>query len=78
MSEHPSGGVADPQLRVHGIANLFLASCSVFPSAGSANPTFTLLALTVRLADHLRALLAADASPSYVNTSQDIECPTTA
>lgn len=78
MSERPSGGVADPQLRVHGIANLFLASCSVFPSAGSANPTFTLLALTVRLADHLRALLAADASPLYVNTSQDFECPTTA
>ena len=78
MSEHPSDGVADPQLRVHGVANLFLASCSVFPSAGSANPTFTLLALTVRLADHLRALLAADSSPLHMNTPQDFECPTTA
>ncbi|MEQ1844550.1 MAG: GMC family oxidoreductase [Nitrospira sp.] len=78
MSEHPSEGVADPQLRVHGVANLFLASCSVFPSAGSANPTFTLLALTVRLADHLRALLAADASPLHVNAPQDCECPSTA
>ena len=78
MSEYPSEGVADPQLRVHGVANLFLASCSVFPSAGSANPTFTLLALTVRLADHLRALLAADASPLHVNVPQDCECPSTA
>ncbi|TKB77160.1 MAG: GMC family oxidoreductase [Nitrospira sp.] len=78
MSEHPSEGVADPQLRVHGVANLFLASCSVFPSAGSANPTFTLLALTVRLADHLRALLAADASPLHVNAQEDCECPSTA
>ena len=78
MSEHPSGGVADPQLRVHGVDNLFLASCSVFPSAGSANPTFTLLALTVRLADHLRALLAADAGSLHVNIPEEVECPTTA
>lgn len=78
MSEHPSGGVADPQLRVHGVANLFLASCSVFPSAGSANPTFTLLALTLRLADHLRALLDADSSPLPMNIPQDFECSTTA
>lgn len=79
MSEHPSDGVADAQLRVHGVANLFLASCSVFPSAGSANPTFTLLALTVRLADHLRALLATDAGPLPMNASpEDCECPITA
>lgn len=56
MSDHPSEGVVDPQLRVHGVTNLFLASCSVFPSAGSANPTFTLLALTIRLADHIKEI----------------------
>lgn len=78
MSEHPSGGVADPQLRVHGVGNLFLASCSVFPSAGSANPTFTLLALTMRLADHLRVLLAMDRGPLHANTPQEFERPTTA
>lgn len=79
MSEHPSGGVVDTQLRVHGVANLFLASCSVFPTAGSANPTFTLLALTVRLADHLRTLLAGDARPLPMNApSQDCESPITA
>jgi choline dehydrogenase-like flavoprotein len=77
MSEHSSGGVVDAQLRVHGVANLHIASCSVFPSSGSANPTFTLLALTVRLADHLRALLAADVSPLPMTTPQDLECPIT-
>jgi choline dehydrogenase-like flavoprotein len=61
MSECPEDGVVDHQLRVHGVANLFLASCSVFPSAGSANPTFTLLALTIRLAEYLKALLRGEA-----------------
>lgn len=55
MSVDPDHGVVDSSLRVHGTRNLFVASCSVFPTAGSANPTFTLLALTVRLADHIRA-----------------------
>ena len=45
--------VVDPDLCVHGVENLFIASCSLFPSGGSSNPTFTLMALTLRLADHL-------------------------
>jgi choline dehydrogenase-like flavoprotein len=48
-------GVVDADLRVHGVENLFVASCSVFPSGGSSNPTFTLMALTLRLAKHLNA-----------------------
>ena len=63
MSESPDDGVVDPHLRVHGVANLFLASCSVFPSAGSANPTFTLLALTIRLAEYIKVLLGARSVP---------------
>ena len=59
MHDDPAVGVVDSQLRVHGVDNLFVASCSVFPTAGSANPTFTLLALTVRLADHLKRILGA-------------------
>lgn len=46
--------VVDPDMCVHGVKNLFVASCSVFPSGGSSNPTFTLMALTMRLADHFR------------------------
>jgi choline dehydrogenase-like flavoprotein len=46
-------GVVDEHCRVHGIANLYIAGSSVFPAFGYANPTFTIVALAVRLADHL-------------------------
>jgi choline dehydrogenase-like flavoprotein len=57
MSEDPALGVVDPNLRVHGVDNLFIAGSSVFPGCGFSNPTFTILALTLRLSDHLRALV---------------------
>lgn len=57
MSESPRTGVVDPDCRAHGIDNLYLAGSSVFPTAGYVNPTPTLLALSIRLADHLRARL---------------------
>ena len=53
MSEDPRTGVVDRDCRVHGLANLYLAGSSVFPSAGHANPTPTIVALALRLADHL-------------------------
>ena len=55
MADDPKRGVVDRHGRVHGVANLYVAGSSVFPTSGWANPTFTLLALTLRLADHLRA-----------------------
>jgi choline dehydrogenase-like flavoprotein len=54
MHREASLGVVDADCRVHGLANLFVAGSSVFPTAGSTNPTLTLVALAVRLADHLR------------------------
>jgi len=48
-------GVVDADCRVHGVANLYLAGAGVFPTAGSANPTLTIVALALRLADRLRA-----------------------
>ena len=59
MAADPALGVVDADCRVHGVANLHLAGSSVFPSTGNANPTFTIVALAVRLADHLKARLAA-------------------
>jgi choline dehydrogenase-like flavoprotein len=53
MGASPKSSVVDPDVRVHGISNLFVAACSVYPTGGSSNPTFTLMALTLRLADHL-------------------------
>ena len=56
MSTSPAGGVVDTDCRVHGTSNLFVAGSSVFPSAGHHNPTLTLVALTLRLADHIGRL----------------------
>jgi choline dehydrogenase-like flavoprotein len=50
----PRRGVADASGRVHGVAGLYLAGSSVFPTGGFANPTLTIVALAVRLARHLR------------------------
>jgi choline dehydrogenase-like flavoprotein len=54
MAADPRQGVVDAQLRVHGVDNLFVASCSVFPTGGSSNPTLTLMQLTLRLAEQLK------------------------
>jgi len=53
MSETERSGAVDARLRVHGTANLFACGSSVFPTVGYANPTQTLCALALRLADHL-------------------------
>ncbi len=57
MSETPAQGVTDPHCRVHGLRNLYIASSALFPTSGSSNPTFTLLALTYRIAAELRKVL---------------------
>jgi choline dehydrogenase-like flavoprotein len=54
MASCPGDGVVDPDLKLHGTRNAYVCSSSVFPASGFSNPTHTLLALTVRLADHLR------------------------
>jgi choline dehydrogenase-like flavoprotein len=57
MADSAAHGVVDRDLRIHGVENVFVAGCSVFPTGGSANPTFTMMALTLRLAEHLQRLL---------------------
>ncbi len=56
MGHDPSTSVVDRDGRVHGMANLYVAGSSVFPAAGYANPTLTIVALALRLADHLAEL----------------------
>ena len=67
MSVRPDQGVVDADSRVHGVDNLFVTGSSVFPAGGSANPTLTIVALAMRLADRLKK----EARP----TSVRVPCP---
>ena len=58
MASDPKRGVVDADCRVHGVANLYVAGSSVFPTAGSDLPTLTIVALALRTADHVRTRLA--------------------
>lgn len=57
MSHSPIEGVVDADLRIHGMANGFVAGSSVFVRGGHANPTYTIVQLSLRLADHLASRL---------------------
>lgn len=58
MSSDPTQGVVDANLKVHSLANLYVAGASVFASAGISNPTFTIITLSIRLAEHLSGKLS--------------------
>ena len=53
MHPNPAHGAVDENCRVHGAENVYVAGSSTFPTGGYANPTLTLIALALRLADHL-------------------------
>ncbi|CCE05605.1 putative FAD dependent oxidoreductase [Bradyrhizobium sp. STM 3843] len=55
MHRDPARGVVDENCRVHEMTNLYIAGGSVFPTGGYANPSLTIVALSLRLADHLRS-----------------------
>jgi choline dehydrogenase-like flavoprotein len=59
MAKCREDGVVDENCRTHDVDNLYLIGGNVFPTASWANPTFTLMAMTYRLADHLRKRLQA-------------------
>jgi len=54
MHDDPKQGVVDANCQIHGMDNLYVAGSSVFPTGGSCNPTLSLLALSLRLSDHLQ------------------------
>jgi hypothetical protein len=59
MDPDPKKGVVDAQCRLHEARNVYVASSSVFPTCGNANPTLTIVALAIRIADHIRLSVAA-------------------
>ena len=59
MSEDPTMGVVDSNCKVHGVARLYVAGASVFPTSGHANPTLMIVTVAIRLADRIKLDLAA-------------------
>jgi choline dehydrogenase-like flavoprotein len=57
MADSPRHGVVDRNQRVFGIANLYVGGSSVFATSGHVNPTFTIVQMSLRLADHLDAVV---------------------
>lgn len=58
MHPDPALGVVDADCRLHGFENFYIGGSSVFPTGGYTNPTLTIVALAVRLADHLKSRFA--------------------
>ena len=59
MHADPEQGVTDPNSLVHGMSNLYIAGASVFPTSGISNPTLTIVALALRMADRFKQELQA-------------------
>lgn len=59
MHDSPRSGVVDAQCRLHEVPNLYVAGSAVFPTGGASGPTFTIVALALRLADLLRRTVRA-------------------
>ena len=57
MSESPNAGVVNADGRVHHVANLYVVGSATFPSSGQANPMLTIVAMALRLAQHLKIRL---------------------
>ena len=73
MANSPADGVVDLDLKVHGTRNLYLCGSAVFPCSGFSNPTHTILALAVRLADHLQKPPGAE--PAVAAARSDLSGP---
>jgi len=59
MHTDPHMGVVDENCLVHCVNNLYIAGSSVFPTSGMANPTLTIVALAIRLAERVKQVMAA-------------------
>jgi choline dehydrogenase-like flavoprotein len=72
MASHHGNGVVDSNCQVFGTSGLFVAGSSVFPTSGYANPTLTIVALSLRLAHHIREMMpykSGTAGPAFTVSS---------
>ncbi|MBU1213085.1 MAG: GMC family oxidoreductase [Alphaproteobacteria bacterium] len=74
MGDNRNLGVVDANLRVYGTDNLYVAGQAVFPLAGFANPTFTAIALGLRLSDHLTRATGCETVRQSATTTTGTEC----
>jgi choline dehydrogenase-like flavoprotein len=77
INESPRLGVVDVNCKMHGVANLYVAGSSVFPTSSSNHPTMTLVALALRLADRLvdQARTRAGSPPEATTQHQAVSLP---
>jgi hypothetical protein len=54
ISKDPKTGVVDPACKVYGVNRLYITGSSVFPTSSHVNPTLMIVALAIRLADHIK------------------------
>lgn len=71
-ADDPRHGVVDADCRVHSSENLYVLGCSVFPTGGYANPTLMIVALALRLAEHLRSSLTEPGGYSPASASRKV------
>jgi choline dehydrogenase-like flavoprotein len=59
FGENPAQSVLDPWCRAHELENLFVVDASFMPSIAAVNPSLTIMAQALRVAEHLRTRFAA-------------------
>lgn len=64
MADSPRRGVVDSNCAMFELPNVHIASSAVFPTSSHANPTLTIVATALRLADHLKSKAAAGSAQS--------------
>lgn len=69
MSNNPREGVVDENCQVHGVGNLYVAGSSVFPTSGLSNPTLTIVALAIRLADQIKQQMQDPPSTAHTTST---------
>jgi glycine/D-amino acid oxidase-like deaminating enzyme len=70
MADNPRHGVVDANGTVHGVANLYCVGSATFPTCGHANPTLTIVAMAVRLADHLKTAFQRRSANAVVREAE--------